>query len=219
MGYPMSMTASEPKIGRPLKFPTGVLMPLNSKPQNYHHFYSNYESRFQHVADGPGLIIEAPTTATTTIGCTAMSGSRRNCCPPTTRSRNRGSGLCRRRREASSKAEAAMLATVIGDMYGRDQVGYVALAMTDLCSPFDTYGWSSAGVYMFWIPVTGFRCTSATAPIWHVGFANTGWFPVIRLRASSKKLIRQTVVEDLLAAEEQEVVPDDSRFLILAYLR
>lgn len=42
---------------------TGVLMRLNSKPQNYHHFYSNYEAHFQHVADGPGLIIEAPTAA------------------------------------------------------------------------------------------------------------------------------------------------------------
>jgi len=41
---------------------TGVLMPLNSKPQDYHHFYSNYEPRFQHVADGPGLIIETPDT-------------------------------------------------------------------------------------------------------------------------------------------------------------
>jgi len=39
---------------------TVVLMPLNSKPQNYHHFYSNYEPHFQYLADGPGLIIEAP---------------------------------------------------------------------------------------------------------------------------------------------------------------
>ncbi len=39
---------------------TGVLMPLNSKLQNHHHFDSNYEPHFQHVADGPGLIIKAP---------------------------------------------------------------------------------------------------------------------------------------------------------------
>jgi hypothetical protein len=38
-------------------------MPLNSKPQNYHPFYSNYEPHFQHVADGPRLMIEAPTAA------------------------------------------------------------------------------------------------------------------------------------------------------------
>jgi hypothetical protein len=44
---------------------SGVLMPLNSKPQHYHHFYSNYEPHFQHVADGPGLIIEAPNNSHT----------------------------------------------------------------------------------------------------------------------------------------------------------
>jgi hypothetical protein len=41
---------------------TGVMLPLNSKPQNYHHFYSNYEPHFQPVADGDGLIIEPPTS-------------------------------------------------------------------------------------------------------------------------------------------------------------
>jgi hypothetical protein len=44
---------------------SGALMPLNSKPQNYHHFYSDYEPHFQHVADGPGLIIEAPNDSGT----------------------------------------------------------------------------------------------------------------------------------------------------------
>ena len=45
-----------------------------------------------------------------------------------------------------------MFATIIGDMYGRDQAGHVARALTDLCSPFDQYGWSSSGIYMFWDP-------------------------------------------------------------------
>ena len=45
-----------------------------------------------------------------------------------------------------------MFATVIGEMYGRDHAGQVARALTNLCSPFDGYGWSSAGVYMFWDP-------------------------------------------------------------------
>jgi len=45
-----------------------------------------------------------------------------------------------------------MFSTVIGEMYGRDHAGHVARALTDICSPFDAYGWSSAGVYMFWDP-------------------------------------------------------------------
>ncbi len=35
-------------------------MPLNSKPQNLHHFYSNHESQFVHIADGPDLVVEQP---------------------------------------------------------------------------------------------------------------------------------------------------------------
>lgn len=40
---------------------SGVYMPLNSQLQHLHHFYSNHEPHFIHVADGPNLTIEQPT--------------------------------------------------------------------------------------------------------------------------------------------------------------
>jgi hypothetical protein len=43
-----------------------------------------------------------------------------------------------------------MFSTVLCDAYGPKQVGMVAQALTDLCSPYDNYGWSSTGVYVFW---------------------------------------------------------------------
>ena len=39
---------------------SGVVMPLNSKPQNLHHFYDNYQPYFQPIAEGTGLEIQAP---------------------------------------------------------------------------------------------------------------------------------------------------------------
>jgi hypothetical protein len=42
---------------------SGVVMPLNSKIQNLHHFYDNYQSHFKLVTDGPALEIEAPTAS------------------------------------------------------------------------------------------------------------------------------------------------------------
>ena len=45
-----------------------------------------------------------------------------------------------------------MFATVIGSMYGRGQVGRMAHALTDLCSPYDNYGWSPGAIYVFWHP-------------------------------------------------------------------
>jgi hypothetical protein len=46
---------------------SGVVMPLNSKPQNLHHFYDNYQPQFKHVADGPGLAIQTPDATHTTF--------------------------------------------------------------------------------------------------------------------------------------------------------
>ncbi len=39
---------------------SGVYMPLNSQLQNLHHFYSNHEPYFIHIADGEQLTIEQP---------------------------------------------------------------------------------------------------------------------------------------------------------------
>ena len=43
-----------------------------------------------------------------------------------------------------------MFGTVILDAYSADEVESMAFAIEDLCSPIDTYGWASAGIYSFW---------------------------------------------------------------------
>jgi len=43
-----------------------------------------------------------------------------------------------------------MFGTVIIDAYKRDEKEQIANAIDDLCSPSDTYGWASAGIYCFW---------------------------------------------------------------------
>lgn len=43
-----------------------------------------------------------------------------------------------------------MLSTVIRDAYRESEAKDVADAVEDLCSPEDSYGWASAGVYCFW---------------------------------------------------------------------
>ena len=40
---------------------SGTIMPLNSKPQNFHHFYDNMRPHFVDIASGPDLIIEKPS--------------------------------------------------------------------------------------------------------------------------------------------------------------
>ena len=42
---------------------SGIYMPLNSQLQNLHHFYSNHEPHFIHIADGNHLTIEQPDTS------------------------------------------------------------------------------------------------------------------------------------------------------------
>lgn len=43
-----------------------------------------------------------------------------------------------------------MFGTVIIDAYKEDEKEQIANAIDDLCSPSDTYGWASAGIYCFW---------------------------------------------------------------------
>lgn len=43
-----------------------------------------------------------------------------------------------------------MFGTVIIDAYRREETLELAEAIDDLCSPLDSYGWASAGIYCFW---------------------------------------------------------------------
>lgn len=43
-----------------------------------------------------------------------------------------------------------MFGTVIIDAYRKEEALEMANAIDDLCSPVDTYGWASAGIYCFW---------------------------------------------------------------------
>lgn len=47
-----------------------------------------------------------------------------------------------------------MLSTFIREMYRADEARSVADAFDELCSPRDTYGWASAGIYCYWDPET-----------------------------------------------------------------
>ena len=57
--------------------------------------------------------------------------------------------------EQSSSSEHAMLVTIIPDVFPKTEFGDIAAALDDLCSPLDSWGWSSAGVYAFWNPKDG----------------------------------------------------------------
>ncbi|HOV27754.1 MAG TPA: hypothetical protein PK566_15525 [Pseudobacteroides sp.] len=43
-----------------------------------------------------------------------------------------------------------MFGTVIIDAYKKEEREELALAIDDICSPNDNYGWASAGIYCFW---------------------------------------------------------------------
>lgn len=43
-----------------------------------------------------------------------------------------------------------LFGTIIRDVFCEDEFGDVEGALEELCSPNDSYGWSSAGVYAFW---------------------------------------------------------------------
>lgn len=43
-----------------------------------------------------------------------------------------------------------MFGTVIIDAYRKEETQEIADAIEDLCAPYDSYGWSSAGIYCFW---------------------------------------------------------------------
>jgi hypothetical protein len=43
-----------------------------------------------------------------------------------------------------------MLATIITDVFRKDETILIAAALDNLCSPKDNYGWASAGIYSFW---------------------------------------------------------------------
>ena len=43
-----------------------------------------------------------------------------------------------------------MFGTVIIDAYSKEETKELATAIEDLCSPNDSYGWASAGIYSFW---------------------------------------------------------------------
>jgi len=43
-----------------------------------------------------------------------------------------------------------MFGTVIVDAYRQSEIGEMAAAIEDICSPNDSYGWASAGIYCFW---------------------------------------------------------------------
>ncbi|GAB6926201.1 hypothetical protein JCM10914A_01840 [Paenibacillus sp. JCM 10914] len=43
-----------------------------------------------------------------------------------------------------------MFGTIIMDAYHRNEVRQIAEALDDLCSPNDSYGWASSGIYCFW---------------------------------------------------------------------
>lgn len=47
-----------------------------------------------------------------------------------------------------------MLLTILADQYKADESKEIAAALSQVCSPDDNYGWSSAGIYCFWNPTT-----------------------------------------------------------------
>ena len=53
-------------------------------------------------------------------------------------------------RERNKKQEIKMFGTVIIDAYRQSETAELADAIEDICSPNDSYGWASAGIYCFW---------------------------------------------------------------------
>ena len=45
-----------------------------------------------------------------------------------------------------------MLCTYIRDTYKKTDASVLAAAIDNICSPLDSYGWSSSGLYSFWSP-------------------------------------------------------------------
>lgn len=45
-----------------------------------------------------------------------------------------------------------MLLTILSDQYRAKESAEISAALSDLCSPNDNYGWSSAGLYCYWNP-------------------------------------------------------------------
>lgn len=43
-----------------------------------------------------------------------------------------------------------MFGTIIQNVYSKNEVSDIINALDDLCSPSDSYGWASAGIYSFW---------------------------------------------------------------------
>lgn len=43
-----------------------------------------------------------------------------------------------------------MFGTVIIDAYRKEEILEMSNAIDDLCSPTDSCGWASAGIYCFW---------------------------------------------------------------------
>lgn len=48
-----------------------------------------------------------------------------------------------------------MLVTIIPDVFSSAEYDDISSALDELCSPLDSWGWSSAGVYAFWDPGDG----------------------------------------------------------------
>ena len=46
--------------------------------------------------------------------------------------------------------DIGLFGTIIMDTYKKDEVKTVAEYLEEICSPQDSYGWSSAGIYSFW---------------------------------------------------------------------
>lgn len=43
-----------------------------------------------------------------------------------------------------------MFGTIISDAYKESEKQQIATSLDELCSPLDTYGWASSGIYSFW---------------------------------------------------------------------
>jgi len=51
--------------------------------------------------------------------------------------------------------DSCMFGTVLHDVFRDDERGELAAALEDLCSPLDSYGWASVGIYAFFDPAGG----------------------------------------------------------------
>ena len=46
--------------------------------------------------------------------------------------------------------DIGLFGTIIMDSYKKNEIKTVAEYLEEICSPQDSYGWSSAGIYSFW---------------------------------------------------------------------